>query len=67
MAKGRSSKKVNQVNLKGFLDMDLMEITEQIKEDEYTYDLRERLYEFNGKNVSITIKEENELPVKEAE
>lgn len=42
--------------------MDLMEITEQIKEDEYTYDLRERLYEFNG-----TIKEENELPVKEAE
>ena len=67
MAKGRSSKKVSQVNLKGFLDMDLMEITEQTKEDEYTYDLRERLYEFNGKNVSITIKEENELPVKEAE
>lgn len=67
MAKGRSSKKVSQVNLKGFLDMDLMEITEQIKEDEYTYDLKKRLYEFNGKNVVITIKEEYAIPVKEDE
>ncbi|OJT57547.1 YonK family protein [Bacillus licheniformis] len=62
-----ASKKVHQINLKGFFDMDVMEITEQTKEAEYTYDFKEILSEFSGKNVSITIKEENELPVKEDE
>lgn len=60
-----ASKKVHQVNLKGFFDMDVMEITEQAKEAEYTYDFKTILADFNGKNISITIKEENELPIKE--
>ncbi|MGG1202207.1 YonK family protein [Bacillus inaquosorum] len=61
-----ASKKVHQINVKGFFDMDVMEITEQTKA-EYTYDFKEILSEFNGKNVSITVKEENELPVKDVE
>ncbi|MFC9657242.1 YonK family protein [Bacillus subtilis] len=59
-----ASKKVHQINAKGFFDM---EVTEQTKEAEYTYDFKEILSEFNGKNVSITVKEENELPVKDVE
>ncbi|MGM7720508.1 YonK family protein [Metabacillus sp. Hm71] len=60
-----ASKKVNQVNLKGIFDMDVMEVTEQTKETELVYDFKEILSDFNGKTVSITIKEENELPIKE--
>ncbi|ANB49253.1 YonK family protein [Bacillus velezensis] len=62
-----ASKKVHQINVKGYFDMDVMEVTEQTKEAEYTYDFKEILSEFNGKNVSITVKEENELPVKDVE
>ncbi|MBW3699419.1 YonK family protein [Bacillus altitudinis] len=62
-----ASKKTNQVNLKGFFDMDVMEVTEVTKDDELRYDFKEILSEFNGKQVSITIKEENELPVKDNE
>lgn len=60
-----ASKKVNQVSLKGFLDIDKMEVIEQTKEAEYTYDFLAIIREYDGKNVSITIKEENELPVKD--
>lgn len=60
-----ASKKVNQVNLKGIFDMDVMEITEQTKEDEFVYDFKEILSDFNSKTVTISIKEENELPIKE--
>ena len=60
-----ASKKVNQVSLKGELNMDLVEITEVTKEAEFVYDFKAILHEFDGKQVSITIKEENELPVKE--
>lgn len=62
-----ASKKVNQVNLKGEFDMGVMEVTETTKEAIYTYDFKSILSEFDGKNVSITIKEENELPLKEDE
>lgn len=61
------SKKVNQVNIKGIFDMDVMEITEQTKEAEYTYDFKEILADFNGKTVTVSIKEEKELPIKEEE
>ncbi|MCY8837679.1 YonK family protein [Bacillus atrophaeus] len=61
------SKKVHQINVKGYFDMDVMEVTEQTKEEEYTYDFKKILSEFNGKNVSITVKEEYELPVKDVE
>jgi hypothetical protein len=62
-----ASKKVHAVNLKGALDLDTMEIVEQSKEAEYTYDFLAILREFDGKQISITIKEENELPVKDME
>lgn len=62
-----ASKKVNQVSLKGAFELDTMEITEQTKEAEYTYDFLAILREFDGKQISITIKEENELPVKDQE
>lgn len=62
-----ASKKVNSVNLKGALDLGTMEIVEQTKEAEYTYDFLAILREFDGKQVSIMIKEENELPLKEEE
>lgn len=62
-----ASKKVHQVNLKGLLDLGTMEVTEQAKEDELTYDFLEILRDFDGKQVSITLKEENELPIKEQE
>jgi len=62
-----ASKKVHAVNLKGELDLGVMEITEKAKEAEYTYDFLAILREFDGKQVSIMIKEENELPIKEEE
>lgn len=62
-----ASKKVNAVNLKGILDLDTMEMTEQTKEAEFVYDFLEILRDFDGKQVSISIKEEVELPVKDEE
>lgn len=62
-----ASKKVNQVSLKGKFELDVMEVTEETKEAILTYDFLEILREYDGKQVSITIKEENELPVKEDE
>jgi hypothetical protein len=61
------AKKVNSVALKGILDCDVMEVTEQTKEAEFTYDFLEVLREFDGKQVSIQIREEQELPVKDEE
>lgn len=61
------AKKVHSVNLKGIFDLDVMEITEQTKEAEFTYDFLEILRDFDGKQVSISIKEEQELPVKDEE
>lgn len=60
-----ASKKINQVTLKGELNMDLVEVTEITREGEFVYDLKEILQEFNGKNITLTLKEENELAVKE--
>jgi hypothetical protein len=62
-----ASKMIHSVNLKGQLDLDVMEITEQTKEAEFTYDFLEILRDFDGKQVSISIKEEVELPVKDEE
>jgi YonK protein len=62
-----ASKKIHAVNIKGTLDLDTMEIIEQAKEAEYTYDFLAILRDFDGKQVSISIKEENELPVKDEE
>ncbi|WP_144523165.1 YonK family protein [Bacillus pumilus] len=60
-----ASKQTVTVDLKGIFDMDVMEVVEQTRDSEKNpYDLREILSKFNGKQVSITIKEVNELPVK---
>lgn len=60
-----ASKKINQVSLKGELNLDNVEITEITKEGEFVYDFKQILQEFDGKQISISLKEENELPVKE--
>jgi hypothetical protein len=62
-----ASKKIHAVSIKGLLDLDTMEITEQAKEAEFTYDFLQILRDFDGKQVTISIKEENELPVKDEE
>lgn len=61
------AKLVNSVSFKGefsFLDM---EITETTKDSIDTYDLKEYLKRFDGRTVSITIKEENQPEPKEHE
>lgn len=60
-----ASKKIHSINLRGILDMDTMEITETTKDSEYVYDFLKILQEFNGKQVSVQIKEEQDLPIKE--
>ena len=59
------AKKVHSVGVKGKLEISFDEgvahITEITKESELTYDFFEILNEFNGKTVSITIKEEQDL------
>jgi hypothetical protein len=62
-----ASKKIHAVSIKGLLDLDTMEITEQAKESEFTYDFLQILRDFDGKQVTVSIKEENELPVKDEE
>jgi hypothetical protein len=62
-----ASKRVNAVNIKGSFELDTMEITEQTKEAEFTYDFLQILKDFDGRTITISIKEENELPVKEEE
>lgn len=61
------AKKVHQVNIKGLLDMGTMEIEETTKDAVNVYDFKEILSDFDGKTISISIKEENELPVKDNE
>lgn len=60
------AKKTNQVGFKGVLDVDFQTgegtVTEIVKDVESVYNFFETLNEFNGKTVTISIKEENELP-----
>jgi hypothetical protein len=44
-----ASKKIHAVSIKGLLDLDTMEITEQAKEAEFTYDFLQILRDFDGK------------------
>ena len=64
------AKRVNSAQLKGVLDISFDEgtgtVTEIVKDVENVYNLFELLEEFNGKSISITIKEENDIqPVEE--
>jgi len=65
------AKKVHQVGFKGILDVDINTgegtITEIVKEVENVYNFFETLMEFNGKHITISIKEENELPTVDGE
>ena len=62
------AKKVHSVSVKGLFDMNVMEITE-VKKDQgdFVYDFKKILEEFDGKNISVTIKEEDKLPTKDME
>ena len=57
------AKRVNSAQLKGKLDIDWslgeLIITESTKEGDFEYSLTKLLEEFNGKNVSFSIKEED--------
>lgn len=65
------AKRVNTASLKGILDIDFnagqATVTEIVKDVEHEYDFFKLLEEFNGKTVSITLKEENELPTVDEE
>lgn len=61
-----ASKRTNAVSLKGELDLDFSTgvgtLTEITKEGEDVFDFFKILSEFSGKNVTVSIKEENDLP-----
>ncbi|MED1863246.1 YonK family protein [Fictibacillus nanhaiensis] len=61
------AKRLKSVQLKGLFDMGVMEIEEATKDSINTYDLKDLLSEFDGKTITISIKEEDELPVKDNE
>lgn len=65
------AKRKNSASLKGTLDIDFTggkaTVTEIVKDIEYEYDFFALLSEFNGKSVSITIAEENELATVDGE
>ena len=61
------AKKTTATNVKGILDIQEGVITEITKDAENVYSLSEILNEYDGKTVTFSLKEEQELPVKEEE
>jgi len=64
------AKKIHSVTVKGFLEINFNEgkaiIREITKESENPYDFFKILDEFNGKHISVQIKEEQDLePIEE--
>ena len=55
------SKRNHSVMLTGFLDVDDGTITENVSDVDIIYNLNEIIRAFNGKEVSITVRETNEL------
>ena len=59
------AKKVHSVGVKGVLELNFDEgiarITEITKDSEQVYDFFEIINEFNGKSISFSIKEEQDL------
>lgn len=59
------AKRVNSAQLKGTLDIDWslgeLVITESTKEGDFEYSLTKLLEEFNGKTVTFSIKEEDQI------
>lgn len=56
------AKRVHAVQLKGFYDTTTGRVTEIGKEETSVYDLGEILTEFHGKKVTISIKEDTDIP-----
>jgi hypothetical protein len=56
------AKRNNSIGFKGLLDVDAMQITEETKEGIFVYSVLDALREYDGKEVSLNIKEE--APVK---
>ena len=65
------AKRKNSASLKGTLDVDFnagtATVTEVVKDVEKEYDFFALLSEFNGKSVTISIAEENELATVDGE
>lgn len=61
------AKKTTATNVKGILDIQEDTITEITKDAENVYSLSEILGEYDTKQIVLSIKEEQELAVKEEE
>lgn len=61
------AKKTTATNVKGILDIQEDTITEITKDAENVYSLSEILNEYDSKQITLSIKEEQELAVKEEE
>ncbi|MEK4006354.1 YonK family protein [Paenibacillus sp. FSL H3-0333] len=59
------AKRNNSIQFKGLLNTEVMEVTEEDKSGIFIYDLLEELKSYDGKNVTISIKED--LPVQPKE
>lgn len=59
------AKRNNTVQFKGNLEVETMEVVEESKEGVFTYDLLAELHRFDGKTVTISIKEEFPVEPKE--
>lgn len=59
------AKRTNSAQLKGKLDIDWslneLVVTESTKDGDFEYSLTKLLEEFNGKNVTLSIKEEDQI------
>lgn len=59
------AKRTNSIQLKGKLDIDWtlgeLIVTESIKDGDFKYSLNKLLEEFNGKNITLSIKEEESI------
>lgn len=60
------AKRNNSIGFKGVLDVDTMQIQEETKEGIFLYSILDALREFDGKEISLNIKEESPVqPVEE--
>jgi hypothetical protein len=60
-SKKLKSKRNHTVVLTGLLDLDDGTVTETVNEADVVYNINEIIRAFNGKEVSITVRETNEL------
>lgn len=59
------AKRIDSVTVKGFLSLEEDTITEVTKDEELVYSFSDILKGYDGKNITISIKEEQQLAVKE--